>query len=134
MQVDIKPPNVDVISPKPIAITPGQFDASGCLIIDDDTEVDDEAWNKKQEECSFCKSFLQSPCRDPFKKWSKCVEKSKELDIEFVKACRIYTDSLLQCSSENADYFGKLEAALDKEEDDKAETGMYMYIYIYLCM
>jgi hypothetical protein len=92
IQVDIKPSNVDVISPKPIVITPGQFDASGCLIIDDDTEVDDEAWNKKQEECSFCKSFLQSPCRDPFKKWSKCVEKSKELDIEFVKACRIYTD------------------------------------------
>lgn len=126
-QLDTKTSSVDAISPTPLEIklpSPAQYNATGDLIIDDETNEDEEAWNIKQEQCSFCKSFLMSPCKDQFKKWSKCVEKSKDLDIDFVKACKMYTESLLICSSENSDYFEKLEAAVDDEPSNEVITGI----------
>ena len=63
------------------------------VVNDDDTK--DAEWEIEKEKCSFCKQFLQSPCKHEFRRWSKCVDMAKEKDIDFVKACSVYTNALM---------------------------------------
>ena len=42
---------------------------------DDENSVDE--WEIEKEKCELCKFFLRSPCKLPFKNWSKCMEKAK---------------------------------------------------------
>ena len=64
------------------------------IVVDDDDSKDAE-WEIEKEKCSFCKQFLQSPCKHEFRRWSKCVDLAKEKDIDFVKACSVYTNALM---------------------------------------
>ncbi len=86
---------------------------------DEVDEVDDEAeWEAKKEQCSFCRHFLLSPCSEPFKQWSKCVDKAKAEDKDFVEACSIQTNSLMTCTSSNAQYFQAAFPTKDETGDD----------------
>lgn len=89
-------------------------------------QLQDE-WDIEKEKCSFCKAFLKSPCRLPFKRWSLCVDKAKEEDKDFVQACSDHTNALLECTSEHSSFFQVLqeeEGAGDGEGDEEgAEEG-----------
>jgi hypothetical protein len=90
---------------------------------------DDSEWENSKQSCSFCKGFLQSPCKEPFRKWSKCVDKAKELDVDFIESCKHYTLALMACTEQNETYFTSLSSAMaerkkeevDGEEDDEQE-------------
>lgn len=68
---------------------------------------DDLEWEEKKRNCSFCRHFLESPCKLQFKNWSKCVEKCKEKDTDFVEICSSHTRDLVTCTSSNPDYFNE---------------------------
>ena len=85
--------------------------------IEDD---DDETWEKRKKQCSFCRQFLDSPCKFQFRQWSRCVDKAKEENREFVEACMLYTRALLNCTTDNAEYFEKLKHA---EEEAAGSSG-----------
>ena len=92
------------------------------IIIVDDLELD-KAWEIEKENCSFCYQFLRSPCKDSFRRWSKCVDKAKELDTDFIQACTIYTKLLMDCTSDNSAFFEKWKEEHEKEDevDDAGE-------------
>lgn len=69
------------------------------------TVADDEAWLAEKSNCSFCQHFLKSPCKEPFKAWSLCVDKAKDIGLDYVTACSDYTDALLNCTSKHSKYF-----------------------------
>jgi hypothetical protein len=91
-------------------------------------EDDDAAWEAEKQSCSFCRQFLQSPCKDPFKKWSKCVDKAKVDNTDFVTECSQYTSALMTCTSDNAEYFNmlfsqqKIDDGDDINEEDENKT------------
>ena len=64
---------------------------------DDEEEMDDETWEKSKSGCSFCKFFLESPCRVQFRNWSKCVDKCHKKDADFKVICTEYTQVGLCC-------------------------------------
>ena len=78
---------------------------------------------ERKEKCSFCKQFLQSPCKIPFRKWSKCVDKAKEENLEFIGACFQYTGALIECTNENHDYFARMSDYSDDEEVEEEQNG-----------
>lgn len=87
--------------------------------IDDD---DDATWEERKQKCSFCRQFLESPCKFQFRQWSRCVDKAKAEEKEFIEACQLYTRALLNCTTDNAEYFEALshssESAGDDDDDD----------------
>jgi hypothetical protein len=58
-------------------------------IVDEDEELE---WDGKGETCSFCKLFLESPCRLNFQRWSKCVDRHKEDGTDYINGCKNYTE------------------------------------------
>jgi len=93
----------------------------------DDNDDDDSAWEAEKQSCSFCRQFLQSPCKLPFKNWSKCVDKAKVDNTDFVTECSQYTSALMTCTSDNAEYFNALFAQQKMDDgddiDDENTTG-----------
>ena len=91
-----------------------------------DSEEEAE-WERKKMECSFCRMFLESPCKNQFKLWSKCVDKAKEDGLEFKDVCSTVSQNLFQCTSEHHDYFAALNEAMEAERssegDDAAEDS-----------
>jgi len=83
-------------------------------------EVDE--WEVEKEKCSFCRAFLKSPCKLPFKNWSICVDKAKAEEADFVKVCSEYTGALLECTSTNSEFFADLDKSDDEEGGDEAES------------
>jgi hypothetical protein len=97
------------------------------IMIEDDTPENDAKWEEEKQHCSFCKSFLTSPCKEQFKKWSKCVDKAKEMEVDFIEGCSHYTKALMSCTEEHNDYFMALhsKAATEEEkEEEKSAVGM----------
>ncbi len=84
--------------------------------------ADDSEWEQDKQKCSFCRSFLQSPCKEQFKKWSKCVDKAKELDADFIESCSVYTRALMNCTQENEKYFEEINRAATEEDEADAEA------------
>lgn len=76
---------------------------------------EDEYWAKKARDCSFCKQFLESPCRQPFQHWSRCVDLAKSRDLKFEDACREYTSALFACVGDKQEYFEKLKREREVE-------------------
>ena len=92
--------------------------------LNESIEVEDEEdaeWERKKKECSFCKMFLESPCRQQFKYWSKCVDRAKEEGVDFKEACYDVSQNLFQCTSEHHDYFAALNEAMEEEGPSDAE-------------
>ena len=83
------------------------------------TGDEEDEWEIEKEKCSFCRAFLKSPCKLPFKNWSICVDKAKAEDADFVKVCSEYTSVLLECTSTNSEFFTDLE----KNDEEEVETG-----------
>lgn len=79
-------------------------------------------WEVEKAKCSFCRYFIESPCKEPFKYWSACVDKAKELDREFIFACHEYTSKLLECTSSNSEYFSKLDESSEEQQADDEEN------------
>lgn len=95
----------------------GEGEDEGALQLQDE-------WDIEKEKCSFCKAFLKSPCRLPFKRWSLCVDKAKEEDKDFVQACSEHTNALLECTSEHSSFFQVLEGddVVDDAEAPEVEA------------
>ena len=83
-------------------------------------EVDE--WEVEKEKCSFCRAFLKSPCKLPFKNWSICVDKAKAEEADFVKVCSEYTGALLECTSTHSEFFTDLDKNDEEEGEDEAES------------
>jgi len=79
---------------------------------------DEEEWESKKEQCAFCRHFLLSPCSEPFKQWSRCVDKAKAEDKDFIETCTIQTKNLMECTSLNAQYFQSAFPTKDEAGDD----------------
>lgn len=58
---------------------------------EDDSLLDDDAWEAKKQSCSFCKFFLDSPCKTQFRDWSRCVDRCKKTEEDFKEACSPFT-------------------------------------------
>lgn len=103
------------VKPRP----PSDYD-----IRDEDEELE---WDIKKENCSFCKMFLESPCKRQFQRWSKCVDNAKKInEDDFVIPCAPCTHDLMSCTSSHNDYFEELarkNAAEAAEEDDDDVEG-----------
>ena len=82
---------------------------------------DDPTWDVEKEKCSFCKQFLASPCKKQFKLWSICVDKAKESNMDYISACTLFTGQLLDCTSENSDYFAPLAQPDEKSGEDDGD-------------
>jgi hypothetical protein len=80
----------------------------------------DAAWEEDKLKCSFCRQFIVSPCKQPFKLWSKCVDIAKEQNRDFIDACKEYTRGLMDCTQENSEFFA---AYKEKVERERAEAG-----------
>ena len=92
-----------------------------------ETSIDDEEWEKKKMECSFCRMFLESPCKAQFKLWSKCVDKAKGDDLDFKEICTDQSKELFHCTADFHDYFEALYKAMDEngnddDDDDDSEN------------
>ena len=93
------------------------------LIEDDEDEVADAAWMEEKQKCSFCKMFIFSPCKKQFKLWSLCVDKAKAEEKDFTTACSFYTKALMNCTSDNSDYFQALEQASEAGAAEEEAVG-----------
>ena len=91
----------------------------------DDDENESVSIDPEKEECPFCKHFLLSPCAVEFKKWSKCVDKCKVDESDFVKVCEKYTKKLLDCTSEHVEYFKDIDKNDDEDtsEDEEEDSS-----------
>ena len=95
------------------------------LEIEDKDDEDHSEWMAEKEKCSFCEQFLLSPCKVPFRKWSKCVDKAKEENLDFVASCFKYTGALIECTTNNEDYFTSMsdDDVEEEEVDDASGDG-----------
>jgi hypothetical protein len=93
------------------------------IITDEDCLANDAEWMAEKEKCAFCKMFIFSPCKMHFKKWSLCVDKAKEQDLDFAAVCSTYTKALMHCTSENTEYFQALEQGDDHADDSEGQAG-----------
>lgn len=90
---------------------------------------DDEKWEEDKRKCSFCKHFLSSPCSTQFKHWSKCVDLAKSRGLDFVGSCKVFTKELMQCTSDNAEYFSqkrdeeRAQSELEAVDEERNEDG-----------
>lgn len=86
-------------------------------------EDDEKVWKEKAENCGFCRYFLTSPCAEPFKAWSLCVDKAKAENADFVSLCADRTAALMECTSSHSEYFNRPGSSEDSESesDDGAE-------------
>ncbi len=96
------------------------------IVVNDMDVVDDEEkWEHKKNHCSFCKTFLESPCIAEFKIWNTCVDMSRDLEAAkgtdekdtYIEACSAYSRPLFDCVADNHTYFEK------KHAEDEAEFG-----------
>lgn len=90
------------------------------IMVPDVPEGEEEEWIAEKEKCSFCKHFMLSPCREEFKKWTKCVDLAKSKELDFVKSCTHYTRALMDCTTDHSEYFS---ATRPDEGDDIDEEG-----------
>lgn len=95
---------------------------SASSAVSEEDESDEKVWKEKAENCGFCRYFLTSPCAEPFKAWSLCVDKAKAENIDFVSHCADRTAALMECTSSNSEYFNRPGSSEDSEsESDGAE-------------
>eukprot|EP00607_Mallomonas_marina_P009814 CAMPEP_0182419590 /NCGR_PEP_ID=MMETSP1167-20130531/4008_1 /TAXON_ID=2988 /ORGANISM="Mallomonas Sp, Strain CCMP3275" /LENGTH=172 /DNA_ID=CAMNT_0024594585 /DNA_START=71 /DNA_END=589 /DNA_ORIENTATION=- len=85
-------------------------------------EEEEEQWEIEKEKCSFCKHFLKSPCKAEFKGWSKCVDKAKEEEKDFVSVCNAQTEALILCTTANPEYFQSLSDPENENADNEEEV------------
>jgi hypothetical protein len=93
------------------------------IVTDEECLTNDAEWMAEKEKCAFCKMFIFSPCKMHFKKWSLCVDKAKEQDLDFAAVCSSYTKALMHCTSENTEYFQALEQGDDHGDDSEGHAG-----------
>ena len=79
------------------------------------------AWEEEKSGCSFCQHFLKSPCKKPFSRWSKCVDKSKDAGLDYVTTCGEYTDALMACTSEHSPWFEAEQKKMEEENGKDKE-------------
>jgi len=77
---------------------------------------DDKHWDEKMSQCSFCRHFLLSPCKEQFKRWSRCVDQSKAVGEDFTTVCAEQTRFLMQCTDTHPDYF-----STSSQDDEEVE-------------
>lgn len=62
-------------------------------------------WEKDKQACSFCKFYLNSPCRLQFRDWSRCIERAKLADDSYVEVCHHFSNALFDCTREYKSFF-----------------------------
>jgi hypothetical protein len=86
------------------------------IMVEAGSDEEEAEWEAEKEKCSFCRHFMLSPCRPQFSLWSKCVDKAKLLDKDFILGCKHYTRALMSCTDAHSDYFA---LPAQEEESDK---------------
>lgn len=81
---------------------------------------DDKHWDEKMSQCSFCRHFLLSPCKEQFKRWSRCVDQSRAAGEDFTTECAEQTRFLMQCTDTHTDYFSTSSQDDEEVEDNSA--------------
>ncbi len=113
IEVTVEVPVVDIVEEVPAVNT---------VVVEKEEDEDDgteESYIKKKEGCSFCAGFFGSPCKSQFILWSRCVDRTKKSNGDFVAECSAFTRGLMECVGANEDYFEGLHA---KNAEDAAEA------------
>jgi hypothetical protein len=89
---------------------------------------EDIAWMKEKMQCGFCRYFLNGPCKQQYKQWAKCIDRTKEEGGDFAVACEKYTMALHDCGSTPAaaaynDVVKKEQDRRALEDDEEEEEG-----------
>lgn len=87
-------------------------------VVDSDNAEEVDTWEEQKKHCSFCKHFIESPCKMAFKKWSICVENAKNDEKDFVTLCSQATSDLVECTSKYPEYFREAAEKTESEEAD----------------
>ena len=61
---------------------------------------------------------MESPCREQFKIWSRCVDKAKADGEDFIEACKNVSTELFSCTAANEEYFGAPGDGDDEEDEE----------------
>lgn len=88
---------------------------------DDDENLD---LDPEKEDCPFCKHFLMSPCAKEFRRWSRCVDKCKADESDFITVCETYTAKLLDCTSSHTEYFKEMATVTVDETEGEADESI----------
>ena len=91
-------------------------------IVDSSSPEDIAKWDAEKQSCSFCQYFLASPCADPFRKWSRCVDIAKEENLDYVSTCSVYTNALMKCTESEAKYFEALRTVHEQAPSSEASS------------
>lgn len=65
--------------------------------------------------------FVESPCKEEFKKWSKCVDAAKKEEQDFKEICSFHSKELFTCTSIHHEYFRQLNDAMDDNSEETRE-------------
>ena len=89
--------------------------------VESEESEEEKAYWREKRNCSFCSMFLDSPCSNQFKLWSRCIDKAKEEGEEenYIEACSEVSMALFLCQDQNKDYFKNLMDELSKEKESK---------------
>jgi hypothetical protein len=87
--------------------------------VDTVNNEEEDEWEQQKKHCSFCRHFIESPCKLAFKKWSICVENAKNDEKDFVSLCSQATSDLVECTSNYPEYFREAaEKSGDGDDED----------------
>lgn len=84
------------------------------------TAEENAAWEEEKSGCSFCQYFFESPCAEPFRHWSRCVDIAKAQNLDYISTCSVYTNALMACTELEARHF---EALRSTERGLPSEAG-----------
>jgi hypothetical protein len=90
-------------------------------VVDVVNSEEEDEWEKQKKHCSFCRHFIDSPCKLPFKKWSICVENAKNDEKDFVSLCSQATSELVECTSNYPEYFREAEEKSGGDDEDHGD-------------
>jgi len=87
------------------------------------TPAENAAWEQEKSSCSFCTYFLESPCAQPFRQWSQCVDLAKARQLDYISTCSVYTTALMACTEREAQHFEALRNESEEAPKGEAEVG-----------
>ena len=76
-------------------------------------EEEEEVDENGPYECGFCLWMRAGPCGDVFRVWEKCLEHSRDNDLDFVEECGPATLGLKLCVDKHPEYYEELSADPD---------------------
>jgi hypothetical protein len=89
--------------------------------VEDEGTPEDIAWMASKMQCSFCRYFMNGPCKQQYKQWAKCVDRAEADGKNAERACKLYSSALFQCCATPVAI--EYNTMVEKEARDGASDG-----------